>query len=139
MFSFQQMSFFLQHRRTVKAGHYAINKYCMQLSSVYLGQDYNFIKNRLQHWCFPVSFVTEPRNSCSEVFLKKGILKICSKFTGNHPCRSVISISLSYNIIESTLRHGCSPVNLLDIFREAFLKNSSGRLLLGTPLIDPYY
>ena len=60
--------FFLQHRRTVKAGHYAINKFCMQLSSVYLGQACNFIKNRLQHWCFPVSFVTEPRSSCSEVF-----------------------------------------------------------------------
>ena len=35
-------------------------------------------------------------------------LKICSKFTGEHPCRSVIEI---------TLRHGCSPVNLLHNFR----------------------
>ena len=30
----------------------------------------------------------------------------------------------------SALRHGCSPVNLLHIFRTAFPKNSSGRLLL---------
>ena len=29
-----------------------------------------------------------------EVFLLKGVLKICSKFTGEHPCRSVISIKM---------------------------------------------
>ena len=30
-----------------------------------------------------------------------------------------------------TLRHGCSPVNLLHIFRAAFSKNTSGLLLLS--------
>ena len=34
------------------------------------------------------------RGSHSEVFLRKSVLKICSKFTGEHPCRSVISIKL---------------------------------------------
>ena len=34
------------------------------------------------------------RSSRSEVFLVKGALKTCSKFTGEHPCRSVISIKL---------------------------------------------
>ena len=29
------------------------------------------------------------RSSRSEVFLRKRFLKICSKFTGEHPCRSV--------------------------------------------------
>ena len=29
-----------------------------------------------------------------------------------------------------TFRHGCSPVNLLHIFRTPFLKNASERLLL---------
>ena len=33
--------------------------------------------------------------------------------------------------IEITLRHGCSPVNLLHIFRAPFSKNTSGRLLLS--------
>ena len=33
-----------------------------------------------------------------EVFLGKGILKICSKFTGEHPCRSVVSIKLLYTL-----------------------------------------
>ena len=34
------------------------------------------------------------------------------------------------NFIEIALRHGCSPVNLLDIFRMVFTKNTSGSLLL---------
>ena len=34
------------------------------------------------------------------------------------------------NFIEITLRHGCSPVNLLHIFRTPFSKNTSGWLLL---------
>ena len=74
------------------------------------------------------------RSSHREVFLGKGVLKICSKFTGEHPCRSVISIKLLCNFIEITLRHGCSPVNLLHIFRTPFSKNTSGRLLLKSNL-----
>ena len=34
------------------------------------------------------------------------------------------------NFIEITLRHGCSPVNLLHIFRTPFIKVTSGWLLL---------
>ena len=59
-----------------------------------------------------------------------GDLKICDKFTAEHPCRNVISLKLLYNFIEITLRHGCSPVNLLHIFRTTFLKNTSEGLLL---------
>ena len=71
------------------------------------------------------------RNSHPEVFLEKSVLKICSKFTGEHPCRSLISIKLHCNFIEITFQHGCSPVNLLHIFRTPFSKNTSGRLLLN--------
>ena len=53
------------------------------------------------------------RSSRPEVFLRRGVLKICSKFTGEHP-----------------RRHGCSPVNLLHIFRTPFPKSTSGQLLL---------
>ena len=70
------------------------------------------------------------RGSRSPVFLEKGVLKKCSKFTGEHPCRSAISIKLQSSFIEITLRHGCSPVNLLHIFRTLFLKNTSRWLLL---------
>ena len=34
------------------------------------------------------------RSRHPEVFLGKGALKICSTFTGDHPCRSAISIKL---------------------------------------------
>ena len=54
------------------------------------------------------------RSSPSEVFLGKGVLKICSKFTGEHPCRSAISIKLK---------------------RTPFPKNTSGWLLLHCKFI----
>ena len=70
------------------------------------------------------------RSGRSEVFLRKGVLVICSKFTGDQPCRSVISVKVLCNFIKIALRHGCSPVNLLHVFRTPFLKSTSGRLHL---------
>ena len=64
------------------------------------------------------------------MFLGKGVLEICSKFIGEHPCRNVISIKLQSNFIEIALRHGCSPINLLHISRTPLPKSISGRLLL---------
>ena len=63
------------------------------------------------------------RRSHTEVFLEKGVLKICSKFTWEHPCQSI-------EITPHGFPHGFSPVNLLHIFRTPFPKNTSGRLLL---------
>ena len=60
----------------------------------------------------PEEFSNNEESSHPQVFLRKGVLKICSKFTGEHPCRSVIS------------------VKLLHIFRTPFPKNTSGRLIL---------
>ena len=64
------------------------------------------------------------------MFLRKGVLKICSKFTGEHSCPSVISIKLQSNFVEIALWYRCSLVNLLYNFRTLFLKNASGWLLL---------
>ena len=72
---------------------------------------------------------TKFRSSQSEVFLRKGVLKIYSKFTGEHSFRSVTSFKLQTNFIESALRHGCSPKNLLQISKTAFPRNTSGQLL----------
>ena len=80
------------------------------------------------------------RSSHPEVFSGKGVLKIFSettsmqkrkiqthaKFTGEHPCRSAISIKLQ----ELGLQHGCSSVTFLHILRTSFPKNTSGGLLL---------
>ena len=70
------------------------------------------------------------RISRPEVFLGKSVLEIFSKFTGEHPCQSVISVKLQSNFIEIILRHGCSPVNFSYIFRIPFPKNTSEQLLL---------
>ena len=78
---------------------------------------------------FPLNAAS--RNSPPEVFIGKGVLVICSKFKGEHPYRSVISIKLICSFIEITLWHGYSPVNLLHIFRTTFPKNTPGGLLLN--------
>ena len=77
-----------------------------------------------------ITFDQHLASSRSEMFLGKGVLKICSKFTGEHLYQSVISIRLLCNFIEIALWHGCSPVNLLFIFRTSFPKSTSGQLLL---------
>ena len=63
------------------------------------------------------------RSSHSEVFFWKYVLKISSKFTGEHP--------LLCSFIEMALRYGCSLVNLLHIFRTPFPKNTTEWLLLN--------
>ena len=70
------------------------------------------------------------RNSRPDVFVEKGILKTCSKFRGEHPCRCAISIKLFCNFIEIASWHECSPVDLLNISKTPFRKNISGWLLL---------
>ena len=50
------------------------------------------------------------RSSSPEVSLRKDHLKICSKFTRKHPWRSVFSIKVACNFIETALRHGFSWV-----------------------------
>ena len=72
-----------------------------------------FLKKVSSNWQY---MTMKSKSSRSEVFLLKCVLKICSK--------------LLCNFLEIKLRHGCSPVNLLHIFRTPFTKNTSGWLLL---------
>ena len=63
---------------------------------------------------------------------------VFSSFGYIFPVLVVVSVSvlfsqfsqLLWNFIEITLWHGCSPVNLLHIFRKPFLKDTSEWLLL---------
>ena len=66
---------------------------------------------------------TPIRSSPLEVMLWKCVLKICSKFTGEDPCRSII-LMLQNSFIEITLWHGCSPLNLFHSFITRFPKNT---------------
>ena len=65
------------------------------------------------------------------MFLRKSVLKICSKFTGEHTNQGLISIKMLCNFVEITLQHGCSPVNLLHICKTPVPKNTPGQLLLN--------
>ena len=46
----------------------------------------------------PMKTLDKSRISRPEVFLGKGVLKLCSKFTGEHPCRSATSIKLQSKV-----------------------------------------
>ena len=88
------------------------------------------LNSKIPSWFFYFFIDMIDRSNPLQVLLEKGILKICSKFTGEHPCRSVISIKSQSNFIEITFWHGYPPVNLQHIFRTPFLKNYLGGLLL---------
>ena len=76
-------------------------------------------------------------NSTPEVFLGKDILKICSKFTGELPCRRTPMPQCDFNkvALECCRNHTSVWVfslNLLHIFRTPFYKQSCGGLILIT-------
>ena len=53
-------------------------------------------------WALTHSFRSSTlRSSRPEVFQQKGVLKICRKFTGDHPCQTVILIKLLSNLLKS--------------------------------------
>ena len=115
--------------------------YCSYFYTIFLCE-FGFLNNHNRsstYFNWVIGVLTNLRSSHSWVFLTKLVLKICSKFTGEHPCRSVISIKLQSNFIEIILRHRCSPVNLLDICRTPTLKNMSEELLLWLKMIDVVY
>ena len=72
-------------------------------------------------------------SSHPEVFLGKGVLKICSKFTGN--THAEVWFVFFYDFIEITLWHGCSSVNLLHIFSTPSPKKTFGWVILSFLLI----
>ena len=81
----------------------------------------------LWYRCLKLSLVTRvDTSSPSEMLLGQGVRKIRSKFTREHPCRSVILIKLQNNSLNKF-----TPVNLLHIFRTPFYKRTAGGQLLG--------
>ena len=81
--------------------------------------DNSEIKISSSRFFFPIISLLEKliyRSNHQEEFLEKDVPKICSKFIGERPCRSAISIKLFWKFIEITLRHGCTPVNMQQIF-----------------------
>ena len=96
---------------------------------------YGLSSNTTHLCCFPSQNITKNAETYQppmrDLIIEHHLMKICSKFTGEHPCQSLISIKLLRSFIEITLRHECSPVSLMCIFRTPFTKNTSGCLFLG--------
>ena len=97
---------------------------------------FSFSTKYVPRLIFPINFAPPYMVFTSLVLLKwfltASSVLFYSKFRREHPSRKAISIKLQTStFIEIVFRHGCSPVNLLQIFRTAFLKNTSGWLLLN--------
>ena len=71
------------------------------------------------------------RSRHPEVFFKK----VFWKYAANLQENAHVELRLHISLYWITLRDGCSPVNLLHIFRTPFSKNTSRRLLLFHILI----
>ena len=89
------------------------------------GDDYSGLESNIIWGTVMLCFRSNP----PVVFLGKGVLKVCNRITGEHQCRSVILIKLQSNFIDITLRQGCS-LNLLNVLRKSFPRNTCGELLL---------
>ena len=59
-----------------------------------------------------VNYSSNREAALQRCFLGKAVLKICSRFTGEHPWKNAILIKLHSNFIEIALRHRCSPGGL---------------------------
>ena len=75
----------------------------------------------------PQNFTLDHNKNYRQKQPLRGILrKMCSEnmqqIYRRHPCRSATSMKLLCNSVEIALQHGCSPVNLLHIFRTSFPK-----------------
>ena len=86
-------------------------------------------------WKVVDSFSVMFRSSRPEVFIRKGVLKIYRKFTGEHPCRSVISIKLLCNFIEITLQHRDLPGRQIKTCLCMYISVLSSIYYLDKPII----
>ena len=79
---------------------------------------------------FSISVFINCRSSRPEVFLGKGVLKLCNKFTGKHPCQSVIAIKLLKQLYLNHISAWVFSCKFAAYFHKPFPKNTSGRLFL---------
>ena len=90
----------------------------------------NFIKDRLPDWFF--------RTSHSQMFSKIGVSQNFTKFTGKHPCWSLLFNKVSglqpANFLKNRLRHRCFSFNFSNFLKTPFWQNTSRWLFLCLPV-----
>ena len=82
-------------------------------------------------WCWIqiwIEWTRKFRSSPAEVFLRKGVLKICSKFTREHPCRSVISVKL---LVRSKRSSATGFAKKINSKRKSLAIRTSEQVLMG--------
>ena len=101
---------------------------CWSVTSIKLQS--KFIEITLRHGYSPVSFLyifrtLLPKSTSGELllFAESGLLGVCFSETW-------VFVKLLCNVIEITLRHGCSSLNVLHIFRTPLPKITYRGLLL---------
>ena len=82
-------------------------------------QDYvktsQYFYRKLYHFFSNAGKTGNVRSSRSELFLRKGVLKICSKFTGEHLA----------TLLKKRLWHRCFPVDFAKFLKAPSLQNTS--------------
>ena len=74
------------------------------------------------------------RSSHSEMFLGKGVLRICNKFTGEHPCQNAVSIKSLCNTSRGCF---CYEYNEENIVKEkSYFQGSTKSSCIGLFLSD---
>ena len=64
------------------------------------------------------------RSSCSQIFLKIGVLKKFAIFTGKHLCWSLFSIKLqACNLTKKRFQYKCFPVNIAKFKSNVFIEH----------------
>ena len=81
----------------------------------------------------------QKRRSRWEVFCKKGVLVNFTKFTGKHLCWSLffnkVAVLRPESLLKNRLQHRCFTLNLINFFKNPFLKEHPWWLLLYKRLI----
>ena len=78
------------------------------------------------------------RSSHQGCFMKKGVPRNFTEFTGKHPCQIFLFnkvAGLRPATLLKRLGHKCFPTNFAKFLKTAFLQDTSGRLLLNNLLI----
>ena len=76
----------------------------------------------------------------AEVFCKIGVLRNFAKFTGKHPCQSLLFNKVAdlrpATLLKKRLWHRCFPVNFAKFLKTPFITKHLWRLLLKTSIFS---
>ena len=116
----------ISHETSLKLTKFHHKSTLRYRESIIFRQFFSLSISKMSNWSEQIFWIyTDPKQPSRGVFRKR-----CFQNMQQIYRRTPMPKCMQSNSIEITLRHGCSPVNLLHIFRTLFLRNTSGQLLL---------